>query len=186
MKTYSIEESPFSHFFLSNTKSSVLWLIVRLYIGWEWLSAGWAKINNPAWVGDGAGSAVKGFLEGALAKTSGPHPDVQWWYAYFVENFALEHTTAFSYTVAYGELLVGLALILGFLVGISAFFGIFMNFNYLLAGTVSVNPIMLALGISLILAWRVAGYLGLDYFVLPLLYRKLRPLRREGAPGSGM
>ena len=44
-----------------------------------------------------------------------------------------------------------------------------MNFNYLLAGTVSTNPILGILGILLILAWRVAGYYGADRYLLPLL-----------------
>ncbi len=82
--------------------------------------------------------------------------------------------------IAYGELLVGIALAVGFLVGISAFFGIFMNLNFMLAGTVSVNPIYFTLGIGLVLAWRIAGYYGLDYYVLPALHRYFRPGRRIG------
>jgi hypothetical protein len=66
-------------------------------------------------------------------------------------------------------LLVGLALILGFLTGIAAFFGVVMNVNYLLAGTISTNPGLAILGSLLMLAWRIAGYYGLDHWVLPLL-----------------
>jgi thiosulfate dehydrogenase [quinone] large subunit len=55
------------------------------------------------------------------------------------------------------------------LTGIAAFFGVFMNLNYLLAGTVSVNPVLGFLGIFLVLAWRVAGYYGVDRYLLPLL-----------------
>ncbi len=149
------------------------WLIVRLYLGYEWLMAGWEKVINPAWVGERAGVAITGFLQGALTKTGGAHPDVQWWYAWFVERVALPNATTFSYLVAYGELLVGVALILGFLVGVSAFFGMFMNLNFMLAGTVSVNPTWFVLGLGLILAWRVSGYYGLDYYVLPFV-RRLR------------
>ena len=149
------------------------WLIVRLYLGYEWLMAGWEKVINPAWVGERAGVAITGFLQGALTKTGGAHPDVQWWYAWFVERVALPNATTFSYLVAYGELLVGVALILGFLVGVSAFFGVFMNLNFMLAGTVSVNPTWFVLGLGLILAWRVSGYYGLDYYVLPFV-RRLR------------
>jgi thiosulfate dehydrogenase [quinone] large subunit len=57
----------------------------------------------------------------------------------------LPYAGTWSYIVAFGEVLVGIGLILGALTGIAAFFGIFMNFNYLLAGTVSTNPILLAL-----------------------------------------
>ena len=177
MKHYLVEESPFSHFFTADTRSSILWLIVRVYVGWAWLSAGWGKLHNPAWVGSDAGQALTGFINGALQKTSGVHPDVQGWYAWFLQHVVLQHVWAWSHFVAAGEFLVGAALILGFLTGIAAFFGAFMNLNFLMAGAVSTNPILFVLAIGLILAWRVAGYLGADYFVLPALHSYLRPKR---------
>jgi thiosulfate dehydrogenase [quinone] large subunit len=51
----------------------------------------------------------------------------------------------------------------------------FMNLNYLLAGTVSINPVLFVGGIGLILAWKVAGYIGLDRFVLPKLGTPWQP-----------
>ena len=44
-----------------------------------------------------------------------------------------------------------------------------MSFNYLLAGTVSTNPLLGLLAILLVLAWRIAGFLGLDHWLLPVL-----------------
>jgi thiosulfate dehydrogenase [quinone] large subunit len=162
-----IEESPLSKFLFSNTKMAWFWLIVRLYVGWEWLVAGWVKVFNPAWTGEGAGAAISGFVNGALQKTGGAHPDVSSWYAAFLQNTVLPHAKIWSYAVAYGEVLVGVGLIVGCFVGIAAFFGLFMNLNYLLAGTVSTNPILFVLSIGLILAWKIAGYWGLDRYVLP-------------------
>ncbi len=69
--------------------------------------------------------------------------------------------------VSIGETLVGIALILGMFTGFAAFFGGFMNFNYLMAGAVSVNPMFLVLSVTLLLAWKVSGYIGLDYFLVP-------------------
>ncbi len=66
--------------------------------------------------------------------------------------------------MSFGELAVGVALILGLLTGVAAFFGLLMNFAYLFAGTLSSNPL---LGLLLILAWRVSGWWGLDRLVLP-------------------
>ena len=170
-----IPEPALSNFLFSDTRMAVIWLAVRLYVGWVWLEAGWAKLQNPVWVGPQAGTAVKGFLTGALQKMSGAHPDVSAWYGGFIEKFALDHTVAFSYVVTWGEILVGGALILGIFTGIAAFFGSFMNMNYLLAGTVSTNPILLLLGLFLILAWRVAGWWGLDRFALPALGTPWKP-----------
>lgn len=169
MARVEIPEPKLSKLLFSDTRFSWIWLILRVYVGWEWLTAGWGKVNNPAWVGPNAGSAVKGFLMGALEKTSGPHPDVNFWYAEFIKNTAIPNVSLFSHTVAYGELLVGVALILGLFTGIATFFGAFMNMNYLFAGTVSTNPLLFLLQLFLILAWRVSGWIGLDRFLLPLL-----------------
>lgn len=171
-----IPEPNISKFLFADTRLAPLWTLVRLYVGYEWLMAGWGKLTNPAgvWVGEKAGTAVTGFLGGALTKTDGAHPDVQGYYAWFLQHIALPNATLFSYLVTFGEIAVGIALILGLFTGIAAFFGGFMNASYLLAGTVSTNPLLFILAMLLILAWRTAGYWGLDYWVLP----------RIGVPGT--
>jgi len=164
-----IPEPPASRFLFADTRMAWLWLLVRLYVGWEWLAAGWQKLQSPAWTGPQAGGALRGFLAAALQKTGGPHPDVSGWYAAFLTHAAMPHAAFFSYLVTYGEIAVGIALILGIFTGIAAFFGAFMNLNYLFAGTVSVNPLLLILQLFVILAWRIAGWLGLDRWLLPRL-----------------
>ena len=162
-----VEESRISCFLFSNVKSSWIWLILRIYVGWSLLEAGWGKLGASVWTGNESGLALSGFINGALQKTVGAHPDVQSWYAVFLENVVLPNASFWSHLVTYGEILIGIALILGIFTGIAAFFGIFMNFNFLLAGTVSTNPILFVLGLFIVMAWRVAGYIGLDYYILP-------------------
>jgi len=152
-----------------------IWIIPRLYAGWVWIKAGWGKLTNPAWVGSQAGTALSGFINGALTKTVGPHPDVQGWYAAFLQNVVLTHVGTWSYVVSIGETLVGLGLILGAFTGIAAFFAMFMNLNYLMAGAVSLNPILLMISILLVLAWKTAGWWGLDRWLLPALGTPWRP-----------
>ncbi|MFZ5992506.1 MAG: DoxX family membrane protein [Deinococcota bacterium] len=166
-----IPEPAVARFLFADTRLAPFWLVLRVYLGWQWLEAGWGKLTNPAgvWVGEKAGVAVTGFLKGALTKTTGEHPDVTGWYAWFISNVALPNAKVFSYLVVFGEILVGLALILGLFTGLAAFFAGFMNAAFLLAGTVSANPWMFIVATWLVLAWRTAGYLGLDYFVLPRL-----------------
>jgi thiosulfate dehydrogenase [quinone] large subunit len=41
--------------------------------------------------------------------------------------------------------------------------------SYLLAGSMSSNPVMFVLAIGLILGWRVAGHSGVDRYLLPRL-----------------
>ena len=167
MKHRTYNEAPGAMALFANTKLSWFWLVVRLYVGYQWVTAAWEKVTSAAWTGSSAGTALSGFVNGALGKTTGANPDVQSWYALFLKSTILTHPVVWSYVVSYGELLVGIALIIGAFTGIAAFFGLFMNLNYLLAGTVSINPILFTLAIGLILAWRVAGYLGVDYWLLP-------------------
>ena len=171
---YQLKQSWFPHFFFTNTASAPLWFVVRMYVGYEWLTAAMEKATNPAWFGSGAGSALNGFVQGALAKTAGAHPNVQMWYASFLKSTVLPNLVTWSNAIAVGEVLVGIGLIVGAVTGVAAFFGLFMNLNFMLAGTVSINPILFVLSVFLILAWRVAGYWGLDKYVLPHLYSRSR------------
>ena len=176
-------EPPFAKFMFASTAVAWLWLVVRLYVGYEWLMVGWGKLGNPAWIGDKAGTAVAGFLNGALQKTGGHHPDVSGWSGAFVQIVALPNASVFSYLVTFGEILVGAALILGAFTGIAAFFGTFMNLNFLFAGTVSLNPVLLLLQLFLILAWRVAGWYGLDRYLLPRLGTPWQKVASTSPPG---
>lgn len=166
--------SKLSVFLFRDTRTAFFWLILRVYVGWLWLEAGWQKFNNPMWVGDQVGVAINGFFQGSLAKVTGAHPDVSGWYAYFIEQVAMPNSVFFSYLITYGEIAVGLGLIVGLFTGLAGFFGAVMNFNFMFAGTVSINPLMLLIQIPIVLAWRTAGWLGLDRFVLPKILEALR------------
>jgi thiosulfate dehydrogenase [quinone] large subunit len=178
MKRYTVEQSSFAHLLFADTRLAALWLVVRLYLGYEWLMAGWEKFQNPAWFGPDAGSAISGFAQGALHKTAAfctnaasCHPDVQDWYAFFLQHTLVTHPYLWSHLITLGELAVGLGLLVGCLTGLAAFFGVFMNLNFLLAGSVSLNPVMATFGILLVLAHRVAGYWGCDRYVTPFVRR---------------
>ena len=178
MQKYTVEQSSLTHFFTANTASAPLWFIARLYLGYEWFIAGYEKLINPAWFGSGAGAALQGFVQGALGKTAGAHPDVQSWYASFLQSTVVPHVNVWSNAVTLGELAIGLGLIVGLFSGAAAFFGLFMNLNFLLAGTVSTNPIMFVLALGILSARRVAGNWGLDRYAMPYLKRHC-PLRRR-------
>lgn len=170
-----LTDPPVARWLFGDVRWAWLWLLLRLYVGYEWLASGLGKWGNPAWTGDNAGAAITGFVNGALTKTGGEHPDVQGWYATFLSNVVLPNARTWSFLITMGEILVGIALILGIFTGIAAFFGSFMNMNYLLAGTVSTNPILFLLALFLILAWKTAGWWGLDRWLLPALGTPWRP-----------
>jgi thiosulfate dehydrogenase [quinone] large subunit len=172
---FVVEDPPLARFLFGDVRLSWLWLILRVYVGYNWLQAGIEKFQSPAWFGDKAGSAIAGFANGALAKSTGDHPDVAGWYASFLQHVVLSNPSLWSYLITFGETLVGIGLILGLFTGIAAFFGSFMNVNYLLAGTVSTNPLLFIIATWLVLAWKTAGWLGLDHWVLPAVGTPWRP-----------
>jgi thiosulfate dehydrogenase (quinone) large subunit len=169
MNNIQIPEPKFSRFFFSDTRISWLWLAARLYVGYEWIMAGWGKFTNPAWIGSGAGTAIRGFFEGAVQKATGTHPSVSAWYGYFLAHVAIPHSVLFSYLITFGELAVGIGLVLGAFTGIAAFLGAFMNLNFLFAGSTGIGPLLFLVQLFLILAWRNAGWWGLDRLLLQRL-----------------
>jgi thiosulfate dehydrogenase [quinone] large subunit len=174
-RTTYYPEPTISKFLFASKYMAPFWTVVRIYLGWQWLNSGWHKVTDPRWVGAEAGTAVSGFLNRAISLSTGDAPTVSGWYAWIVEHVFLPAAPVMSYMVAFGETLVGIALIVGFLTGLVAFLGGLMNVAFMLAGTLSSNPIMFILATWIVLAWRIAGYYGLDYWVLPFL----------GAPADG-
>jgi thiosulfate dehydrogenase [quinone] large subunit len=164
-----IEDPPLARALFGNTRWSWVWLIVRVYVGFNWLKEGLAKAGDPTWVGAQAGQFMTVWITRALPKTQGAHPDVQGWYGSFLAHIVLPQAAIWSYAITFGEIAVGIGLILGLFTGIAAFFGTTMNASYLLAGTVSTNPILFALGSLLVLAWKTAGWWGADRWLLPAL-----------------
>ena len=164
-----IPEPNITRFLFADRRMAPVWLVVRVYLGFLWLTSGWDKLTDPSgvWVGEKAGAAVKGFAQGAMQQTTGEHPQVTGWYAAFLENVVVPNAALFSYVVTFGEILVGLGLVFGLFTGIAAFFGAYMNASFIFAGTAGANPLMIVLAILLMLAWRVAGYWGLDRWALP-------------------
>ncbi|RIK42072.1 MAG: DoxX family protein [Chloroflexi bacterium] len=179
-----IQDPPLARLLFSDTRMAWLWLIVRVYLGWQWLTSGWGKLT-PAWLG--GGEALQGFWERAVAIPEQGRPPIAFdWYRGFIQ-FMLDNGwyTWFAPLIAYGEILIGTALILGAFVGIAAFFGGLMNWNFIMAGTASTNALLFTLAILLMLAWKTAGYYGLDRYLLPLLGTPWKGEVKSAEPMTG-
>ncbi len=165
-----VEGPAFARFLFSNTRAGLLWLPIRFFLGFEWIEAGWHKLSGTGWV-DG-GSALLGFWTNAVKIPEAPaRPSITFeWYRTFLQFLIDNHAQGwFAWLITLGELAVGVGLLVGALTGIAAFFGATMNMSFLLAGSASVNPIMFAFAVGLMLAWKVAGYYGVDRYLLPML-----------------
>jgi thiosulfate dehydrogenase [quinone] large subunit len=165
-----VQEPPFSRFLFNDIRTAPLWFLVRLYVGWAWIDAGLHKLQDPKWMD--TGTALQGFWTNAVKAP----PDVARapitydWYRGFLQ-FLLDNGTYtwFAKLVATGEFLVGVALILGIFTGFAALIGAFMNMNFMLAGSASSNPVLFVLAVLILMAWKVAGIVGFDRFLLPLV-----------------
>lgn len=136
--------------------------ILRVYIGYTWLTGGIGKLQ-------GGQFDASGFIQGAIANSTGEGATVQAWWGAFLETVALPNAGLFTTLVMWGEVLVGAALILGIFTNFAALMGITMNFAFLFSGTVSTNAQMVVITIFLIITGYNAGRYGLDRWVLPFL-----------------
>lgn len=163
----------FVHFLRENKGAAGILFLIRLFLGYQWITAGWAKITS--------GFDANGFLQGAVASASGEHPAVQEWWASFLEGAAIPNVEFFNVLIPWGEFLVGLGLILGTFTTLAAFMGIVMNFAFLFSGTTSTNPMMVILGMLLLIAGYNAAKIGMDRWLIPFIkksfhLRKVKPV----------
>jgi thiosulfate dehydrogenase [quinone] large subunit len=160
----------FADWLFRSKAASVLWLVARLWLGYEWLNAGYQKLwgseKAAFWYGGGAG--VKGFsTAGVAGSATGKGGASYGWWAGFLHNFVIPNSSWIAKLITLSELAIGVLLILGLFTGAAAFAGIGLNIIYMFSGSAGVNPAYAIVSLFLILAWRNAGYLGLDRFALP-------------------
>ena len=168
-----VSDSPIARFVFSDTRMAWVWLIIRLYMAYTWLTSGYGKLTNPGWVN--TGEALKGFWQGAIQTQPKPVITFDWYRVFLQFMLDTQAYVWFAKLVTASELLVGTCLLLGAFTGIAAFIGGFMNWNFMMAGTASVNPVFFTFSVLLILAWKTAGYWGLDRYLLPLLGTPWKP-----------
>ena len=170
-----LEGPRFARFLFKNPRAGLFWLPIRLFLGFAWLDAGWHKFTDPGWLG--GGSALRTYWERAASIPEQGRPAITYeWYRDFLNTLlAGGHESWMAWVVTFGEIAIGIGLLVGAFTGIAAFFGALMNMSFLLAGSASTNPVLFTMAIGLILAWRVAGYYGLDRYLLPALGAPWRP-----------
>jgi len=150
-----------------DTRLAWLWLPLRLYAASLWIESGARKVTDPAWTG--SGDALRQFWQSALKTDPRPMIEVGW-YRGFIQYLLDNQAYAwFGKLIAWGELLTGVALFLGLFTGLAAASGALMNWNYIMAGSASLNGILLAIELLLIFAWKTAGWIGFDRDILTYL-----------------
>jgi thiosulfate dehydrogenase (quinone) large subunit len=162
-----LQDPPLAQFLFSDTRFAAVWAVVRVLLGLGWINSALPKLTDPAWMQ--TGEALRGFWLRAVEIPEEGRPPITYdWYRDFIQGMLDAGAyTWFAKLVAFGELFVGVMLIVGMFVGVAAFLGAFMNWNYIMAGSASSNGFFALGAVLLILAWKTAGYYGLDRWILP-------------------
>src|SRR5215467_3472585 len=112
------------------------WLaVLRIVVGAWFLKAVWTKLTVEFAWGVVPYLAVSprfiGFQPKRVAEFANGNP-VEW-YKQFLEDTVLPNARLFANLQGYGEVVVGIGLVLGFCVGLTALIGLFLALNYGLA-----------------------------------------------------
>jgi thiosulfate dehydrogenase [quinone] large subunit len=122
---------------------ALIFLGLRLYVGWIWLRTGVEKVPDPEWME--SGTAVKGYWIAATTINPGPRQRIKyaWYRTLLLEMTRREmHPEVAKATVA-GHFAAGAALVAGVGVREGSIIGIAQNMAFLLAGSTGNNPPML-------------------------------------------
>ena len=99
-------------------------LLLRLSISYIWLSAGLSKLLSKNFISSFS-STLKHFAE------STPFD----FYSGFLNQYTIPNANLFAQLTIWGEILTGIAFLLGFPMILAVLIGIFMNVNYFLVAT---------------------------------------------------
>jgi thiosulfate dehydrogenase [quinone] large subunit len=116
-----VGEAAWARWLFASKAAAWIWLVVRVWLGYEWLHAAYEKINTTAartaWWDSGA--AIKSIASSALAASKLPeHPQLAnaWWMS--VLHWESTNALWVSRVVVVAEVAIGAALILGLFTGV--------------------------------------------------------------------
>ncbi|MDG4658566.1 DoxX family membrane protein [Ectobacillus antri] len=158
-------------------KKSIVFTLIRLYLGVKWTMAGYEKIK-------GGSFNATSFLKGALekAKASGADVLVQDWWAVVIKYLFLPNVEILNYLIPVTELIIGIFLLTGSFTRRSLQYAIALNFLYLLSGSLHVNPQMIILSLFLLKVKENAATYGIDGWIFIPAMRKAAPPKPTSPP----
>ncbi|MDR0899703.1 MAG: DoxX family protein [Lactobacillaceae bacterium] len=160
-----------------NFVASIILTVIRVYLGYEWMMDGINKLTMKG------GFSAQGMIMGAIKQpVVGPHGQPYPLFTWFLKTFTDggKHAEVFSFLVSWGEFLVGLGMIVGLLTLPAVFFALVMNFSYMFAGVISVNPWYILLEFFLMAGGFNSAKIGLDRWATPWFRKVLPFLRKHG------
>lgn len=148
---------------LRDPRLGLLWLAVRLWVGWELLLAGWARTvgaDRSEWWGSTRG------IDRILESASAPGSPSAHWYGALAEHVFAPLDDVLAVAVPLVELLAGVCLAIGFLTPLAATVAALVALNAMLAGVLAdgMAPLVLTLSLLLLAAGPAASVYGVDRF----------------------
>jgi thiosulfate dehydrogenase (quinone) large subunit len=165
----------------TNRHAAPIWLLLRLYVAWVFVTMGIAKIEGGFLISDPIGEMLKLVANGAIPVPFEFYRGV----AGMLVGAGL--TPLISHTMPFLELAIALSLITGVLTPLAAFGALLLNVNFVLSGIGQIDfdfPYMVA-EVLMILGYSVVGVIGFEKLALRILktvVAKVRPARPEVAP----
>ena len=99
-------------------------VLLRLAISYIWLTAGISKLLNPGFI-NSFSQTLSGFAKGTHFS----------FYSEYLNHYIMPHALLFAQLTIWGEILTGVAFLLGFPLSIACIAGITMNLNYFFVAT---------------------------------------------------
>lgn len=136
---------------------SIFLLPVRLFIGLAWMRAGLEKLSDPQWY---SGDTITLFFQEQIQNGDAVFP----FYQSLVLSVFEPNAGILAGIILFAEFYVGVAILLGCFTNLALVGGIFMNLNFLLAG--SANPSIFYIVIQAFLLFMGSGtVLSIDSFI---------------------
>lgn len=163
----SVSDPPLARFLFQSTGAAWLWLAVRLWVGWQLFAAGQSAFVEPGRLDD-ATRTMALYWQRIAGTGAAVDPGVQEWQRLLAQTLASGQAERWlAAAVAVSQLVLGMAILLGFFVGIAAAGGILLGLGMnILTGATDFTPFHAAASILLALAWKNAGFIGFDRYVL--------------------
>lgn len=133
-----------------------LWLLVRLYLAYVWFTMGYSKLSAGFLSADPIGDLLRLAGDGVMLVPLEAYRPV----ARLLVDLGI--TPLLSHTMPFLEMALAVAFVSGVLIVPAALGATFLNLNFLLSGVAiaSLDLRVIALQLLLVLAWRVAGTIG--------------------------
>ena len=157
--------------------ASPLWLLVRLYLAYVWFSMGYSKLSAGFLTADPTGDMLRLAGDGIMPVPFEAYRPVARWLV------DLGITPLLSHTMPFLEMAVALAFVGGVLIVPAALGATFLNANFLLSGVAIayLDIRVMVLQLLLVLAWQVAGYIGVQRTALRIVKVSVNAVRTRWA-----